>query len=483
MSATKTAVALVVEPAKKAGELPYWAASWRVDGRPVKRRLGVAWLVPAGSADAKPNARTYGVRGGWVQRRGRAPDGVLDEADARKLADEIPARLAHELEEAAEQQRRKSMTFRALGREWQGYCIKTGRHKPGTQRDVASTLAEPGESHKRGGGRTRGAVTRILGDIPAHLVTPDDIEDVFEDYAEFGGRDGTGAANRTINKIREQLRGIFNYGALPKTGWGLERNPAAETERRPVDESGMPPSFEIEEVEAIAQAAAEGKWRGAALATYTRNQLAEQQEQEENEQLAELIRFAAYTGLRRGEICALRWLDIDWDVPMIKVTQSLSGGVLTSTKSRKAREVPLGTPVVEALKRLRKRPNFTSGEDYVFATLAGDRPDPSAIRRRYIASRAAAGAEPLRFHDLRHTAASLFIQTMDPRDVQKIMGHQSIRTTERYLQARRVEKMLPDVNRALATGHERQLRRLRDELGGLNPAALAGLLEEIGATA
>ncbi len=324
---------------------------------------------------------------------------------------------------------------------------------------------------------------RILGDKPAHLITPADVEDVFEDYVEFGGRDGTGASNRTINKIREQLRGIFNYGALPKTGWGVQSNPAAETQRRPVDESGMPPSFEVEEVEAIAHAAASGRWRGAALATYNRDPLAEQQEQEENAQLAELIRFAAYTGLRRGEICALRWLDIDWDVPMIKVTQSLSGSELSSTKSRKGREVPLGTPVVEALKRLRSRPNFTSGEDYVFATLAGDRPDASAIRRRYIAARDLAPAEPLRFHDLRHTAASLFIQTMDPRDVQKIMGHKSLRTTEGYFQARRVEKMLPDVNRALTTGRARQIGRLREELSELDPVLLAGLPEAIGATA
>lgn len=117
MSATKTAVALVVEPAKKAGDLPYWAASWRVEGRPVKRRLGSAWLVPVGSADAKPNARAYGVRGDWVQRRGRVPEGVLDEAAARSLADAIPARFAGQLEEAAEARRREAMTFRALARE------------------------------------------------------------------------------------------------------------------------------------------------------------------------------------------------------------------------------------------------------------------------------------------------------------------------------------------------------------------------------
>lgn len=475
---------LVIEPSKSADPdaLPYWNVKW--NGEQGKIRLGQAWLARTGSTSAKPGGKTYGKQEQWTQRRGRVPDGALDEAAALMMA--LTARQARDERIAtdAEERLRQQRSFRALAREWQAHCIRSGRHKPGTQRDVQSTLAEPGVRHKRGGGETRGAAMRVLGDIPAHLVTPSDVEDVFEDYAELGGRDGAGASNRTINKIREQLRGIYNYGALPKTDWKLERNPAAETERRPVDDTGRPPSYEMDEVEAIAAAAATGKWRGAALATYSRrNPIAQAQEQQENDQLSELVRLAAYTGLRRGEICALRWMDIDWDVPMIRVIRSLSGGVLTSLKSRKGREVPLGTPVVDALRRLQARPNFTHADDYVFATLVGDRPDPSAIRRRYIAARDAAGVEPLRFHDLRHTAASLFIQTMDPRDVQKIMGHQSLRTTERYLQARRVEKLLPDVNRALSRGSEKQVVRLLSELRALDSRIRAQVLEEVAAKA
>ena len=58
------------------------------------------------------------------------------------------------------------------------------------------------------------------------------------------------------------------------------------------------------------------------------------------------------------------------------------------------RYVPLGDQALGALDRLSRRPNFTSSDDYVFASVAGDRLDPSALRRRYVATRNAAGLPP-----------------------------------------------------------------------------------------
>jgi integrase len=470
-------LALVVEAAKSKDALPYWAARWREGDQQPKVRLGAAWLAPTGSADAKAGGKTYGQSNQWTQRRGRAPEGVLDEAAALVLASNARKKRSERMAAEAEERRRQEMSFRALAREWQANCIKIGRHKPATARDVATTLAEPGELHKRGGGETRGIVMRLLGDLPAHKITAEDIEMVFEEYDELG------RSGRTINKARENLRAIFNHGRAPKNGWGLTSNPAAETDRRHVDEPDNPPFFELEEVEAIAQAAAEGKWRGAALATYNRNPLAAQQEQEENEQLADLIRFAAYTGLRRGEIAALRWADIKWDVPMVEVSRALSADVIKRPKSGKTREVALSDRAVDALKHIKSRPNFTGADDFVFATLAGDRPDPSAIRRRYVAARNAAGAPELTFHGLRHTAATWFVRQMDPRDVQKIMGHASLKTTERYLGARRAQQMLPDVNRAHRTDSGRNAERLLSELQELDQEARALLMQKLAAVA
>jgi integrase len=103
-----------------------------------------------------------------------------------------------------------------------------------------------------------------------------------------------------------------------------------------------------------------------------------------------MVRLAAYTGLRRGELVTLKWRAVRWSDRVLVVERALSGGVEGTTKSRRARYVPLADQALGALDRLSRRPNFTSADDYVFAGVAGDRLDDSAIRRRYVLARDAA---------------------------------------------------------------------------------------------
>ena len=478
MPAQKIAVALVVEPANKAGELPYWAASWRADGRPVKRRLGPAWLAPKGSADAKENGRTFGRDGNWVARKGRVPTHALDESDARRQAEDLQAGWAEQVKAQERDRARKAQTFRMLARGWQADGLKRGKHKDSTATDVAYTLAEPGVAHKRGDGESRGLVMRRLGDRPAHEITYADIEELLDEYDELG------RAGRTINKVRSNLRAIFKYGMDPRNGWNLESNPAVWTEKRVEAGSGGVRFFEIEQVEAIAHAAATGAWRADPVqSTQNRRQLTLENEQEENEQLAELIRFAAYTGLRQSELVVLQWSDINVKERTATVERALSGATIGAPKSGKTRVVPLGAPAFDALRRLRRRPNFTHPDDYVFATLAGDRPDASALRRRYGQARDAAGVPPLTFHGLRHTAASLFIRKMDVQIVKTIMGHSTIKTTERYLHAVRAADLVDKVTEALTPASVSEEDRLVDQVRALDSDARKRLLEQIAVAA
>ena len=87
------------------------------------------------------------------------------------------------------------------------------------------------------------------------------------------------------------------------------------------------------------------------------------------------------TGLRRGELVALRWRDVDFAGHAIRVRANYSFGQLVSPKSGKVRSVPMVPEVAHALARLSQREQFTGVDDPVFAGPAGGHLDASALRR------------------------------------------------------------------------------------------------------
>jgi integrase len=148
---------------------------------------------------------------------------------------------------------------------------------------------------------------------------------------------------------------------------------------------------------------------------------------------AAIFLTAAFTGLRRGELLALRWRDVDFDSSLIRVRSSYAGGRVTTPKSGKVRSVPMAPDVAKALAALGQRQAFVSGDDLVFCGEAGGYLDGSALRRRYATALAEAGLRPLRFHDLRHVFGTRMIAKADIRRVQEWMGHADVQTTMRYL--------------------------------------------------
>src|SRR3954464_2690684 len=92
----------------------------------------------------------------------------------------------------------------------------------------------------------------------------------------------------------------------------------------------------------------------------------------ESEQDAAIFLTAAFTGLRRGELVALRWRDVDFTGSLIRVRRSYSYGGLTVPKSGKARAVPLAPEVAHALARLSTRPLWTGEDDLVFPGETGE---------------------------------------------------------------------------------------------------------------
>jgi integrase len=124
----------------------------------------------------------------------------------------------------------------------------------------------------------------------------------------------------------------------------------------------------------------------------------------EDQQDADLVRIAAYTGLRLGELRALHWGDVDLATRRVVVQRALSGRVAGPTKSWQTRYVPIADPAADAFKRLAGRVEYTSGDDLVFRSRFGRPLDAAAIRRRFKrASWAVGRGEPRRLTNVSST--------------------------------------------------------------------------------
>lgn len=177
-------------------------------------------------------------------------------------------------------------------------------------------------------------------------------------------------SNRSKNKLLIQLHGIVRRAQMV---WGLQANPLVRVEKHPLRASGDIQVFPPEEVWALVRAAA-SEQDGAILT-------------------------AAFTGLRMGELLALRWRDVDFAGATIRVRGSYAAGHLTTPKSGKVRAVPMAPDIASALAQLGRRENWVDDDDLVFAGELGGYLDGSALRRRYKEALSRTGLRPLRFHE------------------------------------------------------------------------------------
>lgn len=215
-------------------------------------------------------------------------------------------------------------------------------------------------------------------------------------------------SNTTKIQILTVLYGVMERA---RKRYKLRANPVRDVEkpRREVAPGGELRFYEPEEVFALVRAA-------------------------DGEQDTALYLAAAFTGLRRGELVALRWRNVDFPNSVIRVAASVTDGVVSSPKSGKVRSIPMAPEVAEALARLNQREDWTADDDLVFPGITGGYLDASALYRRFIKACERAGLRRLRFHDLRHTFGTVMAANprVDMRRLQEWMGHADISTTLRY---------------------------------------------------
>ena len=281
-----------------------------------------------------------------------------------------------------------------------------------------ATFADAAEEYIRYATEDRGCKPSTIrgyrSQLNAHLLPAFGsmkLEDITETEIErwragmTGARTGREISNKTKNEQLVLMHAIMRRAVKV---WKLPRNPVANVDRFRMRHSGDIEVFSPEEVWSLARAAT-------------------------SEMDATVFLTAAFTGLRRGELLALRWRDIDFEGSTIRVRASYAGGELTTPKSGKVRSVPMAPDVASAVARLGQRDRFTGEDDFVFAAESGVPIDGSALSKRYEDALKRARLRPLRFHDLRHTFGTRMIRQADIRRVQEWMGHADIQTTMKYL--------------------------------------------------
>ena len=162
--------------------------------------------------------------------------------------------------------------------------------------------------------------------------------------------------------------------------------------------------------------------------------------------------LALGTGLRLGEILALKWTDINFKNNYIDINKAIKSTYKIDSKGNRefqiieqqpktknsVRTVPLNENLIELLQQHRKKQMIDRDSNIeiyfdnnlVFSTPVGNYLNESNVRKTFKKILKKCNLKELRFHDLRHTFATrLFENGVPPKTVQTILGHSDISTT------------------------------------------------------
>jgi integrase len=189
--------------------------------------------------------------------------------------------------------------------------------------------------------------------------------------------------------------------------------------------------------------AAPPKPRRRELRTWTAEELRQFLDGVKDDRLYAVWRLAALTGMRRGEVLGLRWADLDLDRGWLSVRHTLvvvdnHPQVSQPKTTRGFRRLALDPDTIgvlrahhrlQAAERLAAGPTW-SNQDLVFTRQDGRALHPEYVRRRFDGHISRAGLPRIRFHDLRHTHATLALQAgVHPKVVSERLGHTTVAMT------------------------------------------------------
>jgi len=248
-----------------------------------------------------------------------------------------------------------------------------------------------------------------LGNIQMDKLTTADIQKFYAELKQSGrlSREdiyGEGLSDQTVRGIHTTLHAALDKAVAEKL---IFRNPS--------DGCSLPPA------------------KAREMQVLTPEEIQRLLIQAKEDGCYELLLLELSTGLRRGEICALQWDDLNFKTGVLRVERQvhrIDGELVVSQPKTRAsnRSVILPAPVVKVLAQYRQ------GVDsrWMFPSpVSEDSPrDPTAVRKRLKTILERAECKHLRFHDLRHTFATASLEHgMDIKTLSTIIGHVSSSTT------------------------------------------------------
>ena len=234
-----------------------------------------------------------------------------------------------------------------------------------------------------------------VGSRRMNKIMPQDVEAVLNSMREAKNPKGNPYAPATVKQVLVLLRRVYNWSIKQKLYYGV--NPASHVEMPRFDNQVTNP-----------------------LSKDDVNRVVKYIDTWENERAALFIKFALYSGRRRGEILHLKWKDVSFETGMA----TFSGA---HTKNAKSQTVPMNESCIAVLKRCHE---LKLGE-YVFTSSTGAFYTTFENTWKRFKKRLKLD---FRFHDLRHTYASYLASSgkVDIYVLKELLGHKTLKMTQRY---------------------------------------------------
>ena len=268
--------------------------------------------------------------------------------------------------------------------------------------NVAKIKVRP-SSHQTYRGYIDHHIAPNIGNIPLEKLTTMDLQKLYRKLLDKGRverieakRQPKGLSAKTVRNINQVISSAMDFAVAQKI---IPENPCKAVALPKVEHKEMQ-TIPSEQLQAFLQ---EAKATG----------------------VYEMYYIELATGLRRGELLGLKWTDIDWNNGIIKVRRQVArvdGQIVEAPLKTKNsyRAVTISQQAIEVLKQQKEK----TYDQYVFPSPNGGPISPDSVNNMLKRVLARAGIPKVRFHDLRHTFATIALQNgVDIKTVSGMLGH------------------------------------------------------------